>query len=53
MTESKALIKELGFADLSDAKIEEIFKKYDADGSGSLDKAECRKLVADLMPNFF
>ena len=52
LAEAKALMAQLGFK-LDAAKVEEYFKKYDADGSGSLDKDECKKLVADLMPDFF
>lgn len=45
-------MKQLGFT-LDDATVGQYFKKYDSDGSGNLDKAECKKLVADLMPGFF
>jgi len=45
-------MKHLGFT-LEDSKVEEYFKKYDKDGNGSLDKDECKQLVADLMPEFF
>ena len=45
-------MKELGFS-LTDAKVTEVFKKFDADNSGELDKAECRALVAAMMPDFF
>ena len=45
-------MKDLGF-NYPDDKVAEYFKKYDADGSGELDKEECKKLVAEVMPNFF
>jgi len=45
-------MKQLGFT-MDDATVEQYFKKYDSDGSGKLDKAECKQLVADLMPTFF
>ena len=52
MTEAIALVKELGM-DYPDAKIEEYFKKFDADNSGELDKEEAKALVKELFPDFF
>ena len=36
-----------------DAKVAEYFKKFDADNSGELDKAEAKDLVKELFPDFF
>ena len=36
-----------------DAKVEEYFKKFDADNSGELDKEEAKALVKELFPDFF
>ena len=52
MNEAIALMKELGF-NLTDDQVTEVFKKFDSDNSGELDKAECKQLVAQMMPNFF
>jgi Ca2+-binding EF-hand superfamily protein len=45
-------MKELGFT-FEAAVVAKYFAQYDTDNSGSLDKAECRKLVSDLEPDFF
>ena len=52
LNEAIALMKELGF-NLTDEQVTEVFKKFDSDNSGELDKAECKQLVAQMMPNFF
>lgn len=52
LNEAIALMKELGF-NLTDDQVTEVFKKFDSDNSGELDKAECKQLVAQMMPNFF
>ena len=52
LNEAIALMKELGFT-LTDDQVTEVFKKFDSDNSGELDKAECKQLVAQMMPNFY
>ena len=47
LAEAKAFIKAFK-PEVTDARVEEIFKKYDADNSGTLDKDECRKLATDM-----
>ena len=47
LAEAKAFIKAFK-PEVTDARVEEIFKKYDADNSGTLDKDECKKLVTDM-----
>lgn len=47
LAEAKAFIKAFK-PEVTDARVEEIFKKYDADNSGTLDKDECKKLATDM-----
>ena len=51
LSEAKAFVAAIG-AGIPDNKVEQYFKKYDTDGNGSLDKAECLKLVKDISPDF-
>ena len=51
LNEAKAFVAAIG-AGIPDSKVEEYFKKYDADGNGSLDKEECLKLVQNIFPEF-
>lgn len=48
---TKELMDQLGVK-LEAQKVAEFFKEFDSDGSGYLDKDECRKLVAHLVPGF-
>ena len=52
LPEAIALVKDLGMS-YPDAKVEEYFKKFDADNSGELDKEEAKALVKELFPEFF
>ena len=48
--EFKAFIKAAWGKEVPEAKVEEIFKKFDKDNTGSLDKEECRGFFEEI-PN--